>query len=141
MRGYAARRRSAVSATGAHGVQRDDTEMMNSSRVEVLTTAPSFTGLSTRELRYLRYWQTAARAVGIDAVEDLSSRMWPCMVSGIVLGVYRTGETDASWLVIRHNAEWVVASCDDLTVSVTVASFEEALHLLHASDVGAEIGE
>ncbi len=103
---------------------------MSSSGVDVIATAPSFTGLTASELRYLRYWQTAVRTTGIDAVEDLSSRMWPCLISGVVLGVYRSGETEASWLVVRHNAEWVVASRDDLSVSVTVATLSDALNLL-----------
>jgi hypothetical protein len=115
--------------------------MMSSSRVDVLAMAPSFTGLSTSELRYLRYWQTSARAAGIDAVEDLSSRLWPCLISGVVLGVYRAGQPEASWLVIRHNAEWVVASCEDLTVSVPADSLEEALNRLHSADAEEDIGE
>jgi hypothetical protein len=115
--------------------------MMSSSRADVLAIAPSFTGLNTGELRYLRYWQTLARAAGIDAVEDLSSRLWPCLVDGVVLGVYRTGQLEASWLVIRHNGEWVVASCEDLTVSIPATSFDEALNQLHSADAEEDIGE
>ena len=115
--------------------------MMNSSRVDVIATAPSFTGLTTNELRSLRHWQTAAQAIGVDAVEDLSSRLWPCLISGVVLGVYRNGQSEASWLVIRHNAEWVVASCEDLTVSVPVTSLDEALNRLHGTHVDEDIGE
>jgi hypothetical protein len=78
----------------------------------------------------LREWEAAARCVGIDAVEDLTTRPWPCPIDGSVIGVFQTGDTVASWMVIGHNATWAVASCGDGKVSATFHSLAEALAVI-----------
>ena len=86
------------------------------------------------ERRYLEQWQHAARAVGIDAVEDLSQRLWPCFVNGVVIGVFVEGDETAAWLVVKHNERWAVACCADNTVSGSVDSLADALTQLYAPD-------
>ena len=89
-------------------------------------------GLSSTERRYLERWQRAARAVGIDAIEDLSQRPWPCSVGGAVIGVFVEGGEAAAWLVVKHNGRWAVARCADSTVSPSVGSLADALAELYA---------
>jgi hypothetical protein len=47
-----------------------------------------FDGLSPVERRDLARWLHAARAVDIDAIENLSQRPWPIPVDGVVIGVF-----------------------------------------------------
>jgi len=91
-----------------------------------------FSGLDPSERRYLEQWQRAAHAAGIDAVEDLMHRPWPCAIDGAVIGIFMQGDVAASWLVVKHNGQWAVASCADCTVSGAVASLAEALDRLYA---------
>lgn len=104
---------------------------MNSTRTDVVNPAQTFVGLTSEEVRYLLRWQADARSVGIDAVEDLASRSWPCSIDGAVIGVFANGSPAATWMVVRHNGEWAVATCGDLSVSAPVASLAEALDKLH----------
>lgn len=75
----------------------------------------------------MRDWQATVQASGIDAVEDLASRPWPCPMAGAVLGVFRAGGAAAAWLVIGHEGSWAVASCADGTVSAPFGSLAGAL--------------
>lgn len=95
-----------------------------------------FGGLTPWERRYLERWQRSARAVGIDAVEDLIERPWPCSADGAVIGVFVEGDEAAAWLVVKHNGRWAVASCADCTVSRSVESLADALAELYAPDLG-----
>lgn len=93
--------------------------------------ALQFGGLSPMERRYLSQWHHAARAVGIDAIEDLSQRPWPCSVEGAVIGVYVEGNEAAAWLLVKHNGRWAVACCADNSVSPSVESLADALTRLY----------
>jgi len=93
-----------------------------------------FGGLSSEELRHLREWQVSAMAIGIDAVEDLTSRPWPCPVSGTVIGVFTAGSKAARWLVVANGAAWAVASCSKGDVSRTLNSLAEALAVIHPGE-------
>ena len=95
-----------------------------------------FGGLSPRERRYLEHWQRAAHAAGIDAIEDLSERPWPCSVDGVVIGVFAEGDEAATWLVVKHNGRWAVACCADCTVSPSVETLADALTELYAPGPG-----
>jgi hypothetical protein len=72
--------------------------------------------------------------VGIDPVEDLSQRLWPCFAHGAIVGVFVEGDETAAWLVVKHNERWAVACCADNTVSRSVDSLSEALARLYAPD-------
>ncbi len=99
-----------------------------------------FGALGPTERRYLEQWQRAARLVGIDAVEDLSRRSWPCSVYGTVIGVFFEGDEGATWLVVKHKGQWAVACCADCTVSQSVESLTDALAKLYIPDVSS-LGE
>jgi hypothetical protein len=90
----------------------------------------TFPALSPGERAYLLDWRRAAKAFGIDAVEDMIERPWPCPVADVILGIFRSGDEQASWLVIGHNGQWVVACCAEGTVSPTVGSLADALSLV-----------
>ena len=91
----------------------------------------AFIGLSRDERHYLETWlRTDARSMGIDAADDLGGRRWPCRFEGAVIGIFGAGAESASWLVVKHNGEWAVAQCADLTVSRPVASLAEALEII-----------
>lgn len=107
--------------------------MTDSSVVTATTTPPAFAGLTAAERRCLQDWRVAALSIGVDAVEDLSGRRWPCAIDSVVIGVFQAGEREASWLVVKHDDQWVVASCLDLTVSPAVDSLDAALCLLRAA--------
>ena len=97
----------------------------------------SFSTLSPDELRHLREWQAAAKAIGIDAVEDLASRPWPCPIADTVIGVFQAGTETAPWLVIGHNGAWAVACCTEGTVSRTSHSLAEALGVIYPGQAGS----
>lgn len=92
---------------------------------------PSFSGLSAAERSYLRRWQAEARRVGIDGVEDLAHRPWPCPVQGVVIGVFGHGAEAAQWLVIGQNCSWAVAHCVEGTVSPPFENLPEALATIY----------
>ena len=96
----------------------------------------AFSGLSPDERNHLREWRSAARVIDVDAVEDLASRPWPCLIAGTVIGIFRGGGDAASWLVIGHNGTWAVASCKEGTVSHSVHSLAEALAMIYPGPVG-----
>ncbi len=91
----------------------------------------SFTGLNADERRHLREWQASARAMGIDAVEDLTLRPWPCRVAGTVIGVFTAGSKAARWLVVGQESAWAVAYCAEGEVSRTLNALAEALALIY----------
>ena len=99
-----------------------------------------FGGLDPMERRYLEHWERAARVVGIDAVEDLAQRPWPCSVEGAVIGIFVDGDEVATWLVVKHNGRWAVADCADNIVSHPVDSLADALDQLYAPD-DSRLGE
>jgi hypothetical protein len=94
-------------------------------------TSQTFGRLSQVDRQYLGEWLREARAIGIDLVEDLTSRPWPHAVTGTVIGVFQKGAETASWLVIGHNDTWAVAGCSDSSVSRACSSLTEALAVIH----------
>jgi hypothetical protein len=109
---------------------------MKTTQMDVVDPIQAFRGLSPEECRQLREWRVAARAIGVDTVEDLSERSWPCSIDGALIGVFLAGRHAASWMVVKHNGQWAVAHCGDLTVSRPVGSLAEALEHLHPSEPG-----
>jgi len=91
----------------------------------------SFGGLSSDERHDLCVWQISAKAIGIDAVEDLTTRPWPCLVLGTVIGVFTTGSKAARWLVVGEEGAWAVAFCSEGHVSERLNSLAEALAVIH----------
>ena len=94
-------------------------------------TPPRFEALSATEKAYLFDWRQEAQEAGIDAVDDMMGRPWPCPVADVIIGVFKAGEDRAAWLVIGYNGLWAVASCIDGAVSRSVKTLAEALALIH----------
>lgn len=93
--------------------------------------SPEDQGLTVEERRYLLAWIEDARGSGIDAMEDLRLRPWPVAVTAAVIGVFRTGEAMASWLVVGQNGLWTVVAVTDGTVLATRPTLEEVLAIIH----------
>jgi hypothetical protein len=133
-------RRSAIRHIGEASSGRSHRPSRNAmaSRAHTALAAPlpSFEALSATERAYLLDWRQAAQDVGIDAIDDMMLRPWPCPVADVIIGVFRAGDDRASWLVIGHNRSWAVASCADGTVSRSVATLVEALSLIHPLNIG-----
>ena len=108
-----------------------ETALLQAKRLET-----SFSGLGPDERRHLREWQTIARTIGIDAIEDLTSRPWPYPLTGTVIGVFRSGSEAAHWLVISQNGTWAVACCAEGTVSPAMQSLDEALAVIYPGQPG-----
>jgi len=90
----------------------------------------AFGALTTSQRRYLHGWSEAARDTGIDSVEDLGLRPWPESDAETIIGVFRSGHLLASWLVVGQGGTWAVACCRDGTVSGSVPTLADALHLV-----------
>jgi hypothetical protein len=93
-----------------------------------LAVGHAFGTLTTAQRRYLLGWTEAARASGIDAVEDLTRRPWPGCEAETVIGIFQSGHLLATWLIVGNGESWAVACCRDVTVSEPVASLADALH-------------
>lgn len=112
---------------------------MPPSRIQALPPlpTPTFGSLTSDERVYLQNWRKLALPAGIDMVEDMMARPWPCPVADSILGVFRFGEDMAAWLVIGQDGTWVVARCSDGTVSEQYDSLAEALSQVHSLEDSA----
>ena len=96
----------------------------------------AFSSLTSDERGYLLRWLETVRDLGIDGVEDLTHRAWPCPILGAVIGVFQSGGCSASWLIVGQNGFWVTADCVTGSVSNRVGSLEQALLVLYALPSG-----
>jgi hypothetical protein len=92
---------------------------------------PEFAALQPDERAFLQDWQARASAIGIDAVQDLRQRSWPCPIADTIIGIYRDADELASWLVVGHAGQWVVSCCNDGAVSRSLGSLADALTLVY----------
>jgi hypothetical protein len=99
----------------------------------------AFPALSAGERVYLEEWLRTVWLRGIDAVEDLAGRPWPCTVAETIIGVFRQGEDQAGWLVVGQEGQWAVATCASGDVSAPVASLSDALSLICPIDAASEL--
>jgi hypothetical protein len=102
--------------------------------------AASF-GLSVEDRRHLLAWLEEARPSGIDATEDLRLRPWPMPVTAQVIGVYRSGLTMATWLVVGQNGLWTVVSVAEGTVLATRPTLAAALAVIHSPPAATPVAE
>jgi hypothetical protein len=100
----------------------------------VLPASAPFHALTTDERAYLGKWWQLALPAGIDMVEDLMARPWPRPVADTIIGVFRSGEELATWMVIGSGGAWVVASCGDGKVSKPLDTLAAALSHIHPVD-------
>ena len=96
-----------------------------------IAVSPEAKGLTVDERRHLLAWIASARESGIDAAEDLQLRPWPIPITASVIGVFRIGESMASWLVVGQNEVWTVVSVAESTVLNTGTSLADALAIIH----------
>lgn len=89
-----------------------------------------FATLTEVERRYLQGWSVAARASGIDAVEDLRGRAWPGPVAETIIGVFQSGHLLATWLIVGERGSWAVACCADGSTSGSLPSLVDALEFV-----------
>ena len=90
-------------------------------------TLPDPPGLTVEDRLLLLAWTNAARGSGIDVTEDLGLRPWPVAVTATVIGVFRTGEEFASWLVVGQGGFWTVVSVADSAVLASGRTLADAL--------------
>ncbi len=96
------------------------------------SSGPASLELSVEDRRHLLSWLDGARASGIDATEDLRLRPWPMAVTAQVIGVFRSGMTMATWLVVGQNELWTVVSVAESTVLATRPTLAAALAVIHS---------
>lgn len=110
-------------------------------RAEFARSLPksAFPALSAGERVCLEEWLRTVWLRGIDAVEDLAGRPWPCAVAETIIGVFRHGDDQASWLVVGQEGQWAVATCASGEVSPPVASLSDALSLVCPLDAASEL--
>ena len=96
--------------------------------------AEPFRLLTSEERVHLQNWWKQASLAGIDMVEDLIARPWPRPVADAIIGVFRSGEELATWMVIGRSGAWVVACCSDGKVSSPVNTLAAALSQIHPVD-------
>lgn len=124
-----------IVARGAGRPDRSRSRGAGSTNVRMQPTlpvpVPQFAALEPNERSYLQDWQTRAGAIGIDAVQDLRQRPWPCPIADTIIGIYRYGDELASWLVVGHAGQWVVSCCNDGAVSRSLGSLADALTLVY----------
>jgi hypothetical protein len=92
--------------------------------------ALAFSALTANERSCLQVWQDVAQAIGVDAVEDLLARPWPCPVAETIIGIFTHGDDQARWLVVGQDGRWVVACCASGGVSDPFDSLTDALSLI-----------
>ena len=137
MRRSAFRHSGEPSSGRTHRLSRRGSKIVTSrAQTALVAPLPRFDGLSATDRTYLQDWRQAAQDSGIDAVDDMMLRPWPCPVADVIIGVFRAGEERAAWLVIGHNGSWAVARCADGTVSRSVGTLVEALSLIHPLEMG-----
>jgi hypothetical protein len=90
----------------------------------------AFFALSANERTCLQEWQDAARAIGVDGVEDLLQRPWPSPIAEAIIGIFKRNDDKARWLIVGQDGQWVVACCDSGGVSRPLDSLADALSLI-----------
>ena len=136
MRRSAFRHSGEASFGRTHRLSHRGSKIVTSRPPALVATLPRFEGLSATDRTYLQDWRHAAQDIGIDAVDDMMLRPWPCPVADVIIGVFRAGDDRAAWLVIGHNGSWAVARCADGSVSHSVETLVEALSLIHPLQTG-----
>jgi hypothetical protein len=90
----------------------------------------TFMDLNRADQEVLRDWMAVARASGVDAAIDFAERPWGAPQLDAVIGVFEAGHPKASWLLVRYQAQWVVVTIEDETISAVCATLARALALI-----------
>ena len=99
-------------------------------RDEATWVLPSatFTGLDLADREALSDWLD--NAGGIDTVVDFSVRPWNLADAKTILGVFEPDRSQATWLIMRHDAGWTLVRHETRFISDVLASLSDALGLL-----------
>ncbi len=92
---------------------------------EFVRSRPGFDGLCFAEQAVLDDWLSRTRHV--DAVVDFSDRSWNIGVVCLILGIFREGCDQASWLIVRNGTDWGLADCEYRSVSPAPMSLSDVL--------------
>ena len=90
------------------------------------TAGQAFGTLTAAQRRYLLGWHEAARASGIDSIEDFTHRPWPGCTADTIIGIFEPDHLLATWLIVGHGGNWAVAYCRDSAVSAPVPTLADA---------------
>ena len=92
--------------------------------------AGSFMQFDDADRVILSAWLDRAATRGIESALDLTIRPWKIVGLDAAFGIFETNRKRASWLIVRHGSEWVLASCADGFVSDVSSSLAEILELI-----------
>jgi hypothetical protein len=98
--------------------------------------AEAFVGLDLQERQILEDWLAVAKMAGIEMVVDFAPRPWRLHGLEVMIGVFETGRAAASWLLVRYQSRWVLATVSDGAVSEVCDSLSEALGLISRDRFG-----
>lgn len=88
------------------------------------------TSVAPEEREAVAEWLSRARLSGIELLQDLRDRPWPVVTDAAILGVFRTGEVRATWLIVGQDDSWAVASCERNEVIGSNPSLAGALAMI-----------
>jgi hypothetical protein len=90
----------------------------------------SFMGLEWADGQILSDWLEQAEARDIDAAIDLSLRPWHIAGVPVIVGIFERNRSEASWLIVRSPAGWMLAGCSDGSISDVSTALTDVLALI-----------
>ncbi|WP_428484017.1 hypothetical protein [Rhodopila sp.] len=90
----------------------------------------AFAGLDPNDRQVLADWLATAKPGEVKTICDFTPRPWHLAALEVVIGVFESGRPLASWLLVRYQSCWVLATVDDDAVSEVCDSLTEALGLI-----------
>ncbi len=87
-------------------------------------------GLTQADRQVLEDWLASAKPYGIETACDFTARSRQAALPGTAIGVFETGQTAASWLVVRSRDGWAVATVRNDSVSDAMVTLADALCLI-----------
>jgi len=99
-----------------------------------------FIDLDPDDRQVLADWLAIAVVGRVDRVIDFARRPWKVAGLEIVIGIFKTGSSTASWLLLWYEFHWVVAQVGDErkggAVSEVCDNLAEALGLIGVGGSG-----
>jgi hypothetical protein len=93
-------------------------------------TTDTFAGLDLLDRQVLMNWLAIARTSGVEAVADFTPRPWHLAGLDVVIGIFEKDQPAASWLLVRYQSRWVVATIRNDRISDVCSTLTEALSLI-----------
>jgi len=73
-----------------------------------MSQVSAFAALDVADRRMLADWLAEGLPAGVDAVLDLSSRPWNVSGAGAIIGVFEAAQPLATWILVHHDAGWMM---------------------------------